>query len=47
MDSQFTSRFVGSMAEKNQPKQEQRPGPKPDGGKTTKNGGHTIPVQMF
>jgi len=43
----LTSRFVESMAEKKQPKQEPRPEPKPNNGKTGKNGGHTIPVQMF
>ena len=42
----FTARLVWTMAEKNQPKQQPRPEPKPGNGKTGKNGGHTIPVQM-
>ena len=42
----FTVRFVEIMAKKDQLKQEPRPEPKPNSGKTGKNGGHTIPVQM-
>jgi hypothetical protein len=43
MDLGFTSRGVENMAKKEQP----RPEPKPAGGKIGKNGGYTIPVQMF
>ena len=37
----------GDMVEKDQPKQEESPDPKPDNEKAAKNGGYTIPAQMI
>lgn len=42
-----TMKAEGTIVTDSKPKQEPRPDPQPDSKRATRNGGYTIPAQMF